>query len=218
MPQEKYKIYLKMQIKIVSKLIFSMIVFNIMIGLIPGISEKSVFGQSTYVEKKFVEQNSQNRQNHTITPRRKPELNMPMRTVNRVGSTFPGNSVSIKSTDAGIIPRYQQPSECMDCGIVDLVGPGYAADIISGGIISGVIASKIFRREAHKYHPTDTGMGRGTYPDNHFNSGRANHMMNYDIGITMDDDTRAIIKQQTTPHFHSGDRVKLIDGVLKLNN
>lgn len=148
---------------------------------------------------------------------------MPTRTVNRVGSTFSGrNSVSIKSTDAGIIPRYQQPSDCMDCGIVDFVSPGhgygYAADIISGGIMSGVIASKVFRREAHKYHPTDADMGRGTYPDHHFNGGRANHMMNYDIGITMDDGTQTIIKQQTTPHFHSGDRVKLIDGVLKLND
>ncbi len=216
MPQEKDKICLEIRITIVSKLIFSMIVT----GLIPGISEKSVFGQSTYVENKFVEQNSPNRQNHTITPRRKPEFNMPIRTVSRVGSTFPSrNSVSIKSTDAGIIRGYQQPSECMDCGIVDFIGPGYAADIIAGGIIRGVIASKIFRGEAHKDHPTDTNMGRGTYPpDHHFNGGRANHLMNYDIGITMDDGTQTIIKQQTAPHFHSGDKVKLIDGVLKLNN
>ena len=195
-----------------------MFAFNIMTGIIPGISEKNVFAQSTYVE-----QNSPNKQKHTIIPRPKPESNMPMRTVNSAGSTFSGrNSISIKSTDAGIIPRYQHPSECMDCGIVDFIGPRYAAGIIAGGIISGVIGSKIFRREAHKYPPTDTdmgrGRGRGTYPDHHFNGGRANHMMSYDIGITMDDGTQTIIKQQTAPHFHSGDKVKLIDGVLKLNN
>jgi len=195
---------------IVSKLFFSLFAFNIMTGLIPGISEKSVFAQSTYVK---------NKQKHTIIPRPKPEFNIPMRSVNSVSTTFSSsNSVSIKSTDAGIIPRYRQPSECIDCGIVDFVEPGYAADIIAGGIISGVIASKIFRREAHKYPPTNTDMGRGTYPDHRLNGGRANRMMNYDIGITMDDGTQTIIKQQTAPHFHSGDRVKLIDGVLKLNN
>jgi hypothetical protein len=219
MPREKYKICLEIRITIISKLIFSMFAFNFMAGLIPGISEKSVFAQSTYIENKRVEQNSPNKQKHTITPRPKPEFNMPMRSINSIGSTSPGKkSESIKSTDAGIIPRYQQPSECMDCGIVDFITPGYAADIIAGGIISGVIASKIFRRESHKYHPADTNLGRGAYPNHHFNGGQANHMMSYDIGITMNDGTQTIIKQQTAPHFHSGDRIKLIDGVLKLNN
>lgn len=219
MPQEKYKICLEIQISVVSRLILCLTAFNIMTGLIPGISVKNVFAQSTYIGNKPVGQNGPTRQKLTITPKPKPAFNMPTRTVNRVGSTFSGrNSISIKSSDAGITPRYQQPSQCMDCGVIDFVNviePGYAAGVISGGIISGVIGSKIFRRDAHKYHSTDTDMGKNSFPGHHFNGGPANHMMNDDNGITMDGDTQAIIKQQTAPHFHRGDRVKLFDGVLR---
>lgn len=181
-----------------------MILINILTILIPGIPGKSVFAQSTYVENKLVEQDSSTRQKHTITSVPKPDSNIPKRVVDGVDSTFSGrNSISIRSTDAGIMPIYQQPSECMNCGIVDFFEPGYAASIISGGIISGVIGSKIFRRETHKY------------PGRHFNGGLVNY---YDIGIAMDDGTQTIIKQQSAPYFHSGDKLQLNDGVPQLNN
>lgn len=189
---------------------YCMLVFSIMTGLIPGISEKRVFSQSTYIENKPAEQNSPSSRKKIITSTPNADAEMPLKDVNRTDSTSSGgNGVSLKSTDAAIDPRYQQPPVCVNCGIVDftdIVIPGNAAAIISGGIISGIIGSTILRKEAHRHHPVDATMSRDIYPSiRHFSGGPENHIIKHRIGINTNDDNRAIIQQPTAPYYYSGD-------------
>lgn len=213
MPTEENKINGETQVTGVSSKICQVIVLSIMTGLIPGIAEQRVFSQSTYVENKLAEQNSPNGRKHTITST----------PTNGTGSALSGrDGVSLKSTDAAIDPRYQQPPVCMNCGVMDFADvfePGGAAAIIYGGIISGVIGSKILRKEAHRYHPADAPMNKGTFPSiRHFNRGPANHMTNRSLGFTMDDGTRTVIQQPVAPYRYGGDWESLIDGELELNS
>lgn len=204
----------------VSRQIYCVLLFGIMTGLIPGISEKRVFSQSTYVENKPTEQYSPSSRKHTITSTSSYDAEIPFKDVNRAGSTSSGrNGVSLKSTDAAIDPIYQQPPVCMNCGIADFMIPGDAAAIISGGIISGIIGSTIFRKGAHRYHPADATMSQDIYPSTrHFNRGSENHIINRRIGINAEDYTRSVIQLPVAPYYYSGDREQWIDGELKFNN
>lgn len=142
----------------------------------------------------------------------KPEPNMTGRAIDRTGTAFSGkSSVSIKSTDAGRIPRYQQNSGCINCGTVDfinVIGQSGNIDLITGGIISGVIRNKVIRHGHDQHYPIDPRMS-GNMHQGHQTSDDATH---YKIGVTMDDGTQSIITHQHAPNFHRGDRIKLIDG------
>lgn len=146
-------------------------------------------------------------------PAHRPDLNMPNRAIDRTGTAFSGrrSSVSIKSTDAGIVPRYPQTSACINCGTVDFVnviGQGNNIDLITGGIINGVIRNKVFQYGQNQGYPIDPHMHGNAHQGHH----QGNGTTHYDVGVTMDDGTKTIITQPNTPHFHSGDRIKLIDG------
>ncbi len=155
---------------------------------------------------------AQSSQSIAPNPAHKSEPNMTGRAIDRTGTAFSGrNSVSIKSTDAGKIPRYQQNSGCINCGTVDfinVIGQGGNIDLITGGIISGVIRNKVIRHGQDQHYPIDPRIS-GNMHRGHQPSDDATH---YKIGITMDDGTQSIITHQHAPNFHRGDRIKLIDG------
>jgi len=137
-------------------------------------------------------------------PQAKPNLGMPSRTVNRVGTMIGArNSISIKSTDAGIIHRHPPGATCINCGVIDYInipGQGNGLNAIAAGVIAGTIA-----RSIGQY---------GTHPHNTLSPNTAMHNQNYDVGITMQDGSQAIISLPDAPQFHRGDAVQLIDGVL----
>jgi hypothetical protein len=145
-----------------------------------------------------------------------PDLGRPPRTIHRVGTAIstPRNSISIKSTDAGTIPRQPPTSSgCINCGIVDFVnkiGQGNNLNAIASGIVAGTIAREIIRPHGTN-QPDTTGMP-GDHGGNMANPGNP-----YQIGITMSDGRQAIISLPDAASFQQGDRVKLIDGVLVLD-
>jgi len=148
-------------------------------------------------------------------PESPPDLNRPPRTIHRVGTAIstPRNSISIKSTDAGIIHRQPPVSGCINCGIVDFVnkmGQGNNLNAIASGIVAGTVAREIIRPHGTN-QPDTTGMP-GDHGDNMANPGNP-----YQIGITMSDGRQAIISLPDAASFQQGDRVKLIDGVLVLD-
>lgn len=149
-------------------------------------------------------------------PESPPDLERPPKTIHRVGTAIstPRNSISIKSTDAGIIPRQPPASGCINCGIVDFVnkmGQGNNLNAIASGIVAGTVAREIIRPHGTNQPDTMSGM-----PGNH-GGNMANPSNPYQIGITMNDGRQAIIALPDTANFQQGDRVKLIDGVLVLD-
>ncbi len=148
-------------------------------------------------------------------PESPPDLNRPPRTIHRIGTAIstPRNSISIKSTDAGIIHRQPPASGCINCGIVDFVnkiGQGNNLNAIASGIVAGTVAREIIR--PHGTNQPDTTDVSGDHEGNMLNPGNP-----YQIGVTMSDGRQAIISPPDATSFQQGDRVKLIDGVLVLD-
>ncbi|MBX3640259.1 MAG: hypothetical protein KF888_07070 [Nitrosomonas sp.] len=151
----------------------------------------------------------------------KPGPYMPIRTMQRTGTAIVGarNSVSIKSTDAGIIHRPAAPSvplsplpqsgsNCMNCGVIDFINiaQGNAINAMASGIIAGTIARKIGEHGAHPHVNHTPGRRNG-----HSNQG---HQQHYHVGVTMQDGSQQIIMVPDITGLHRGDIIQLKDGVL----
>ena len=160
--------------------------------------------------------NSQNLTPQPV-PESPPDLGRPPRTIHRVGTAIstPRNSISIKSTDAGIIPRQPPPaSGCINCGIVDFVnkmGQGNNLNALASGIVAGTIAREIIRPHGTNQPDMMSGIPAG------HGGNIANPNNPYQVGITMSDGRQAIIALPDAANFQQGDKVKLIDGVLVLD-
>jgi len=151
-----------------------------------------------------------------------PEI--PARTMQRtgtaIGTTINGarNSVSIKSTDAGIVHRPAAPSaplspmapmgqfapNCIHCGIVDFINiaPEAMVNAIASGMIAGTIVRKI---GGHGYS--------GTQSEHHQHRGQQQH---YQVGVTMQDGSQQVIVVPDVSGLQRGNMVQLKDGILML--
>mgnify|MGYP003386101022 CR=1 FL=1 len=185
-------------------------------GILSMFTVDITFAQSPNAEHR--NQPPSNSQNLTpqSAPDSPPDLSRPPRTIHRVGTAIstPRNSISIKSTDAGTIPRQPPTSGCINCGIVDFVnkiGQGNNLNAIASGIVAGTIAREIIRPHGTNQPDTTGGM-----PGDH-GSNMANPVNPYQIGVTMSDGRQAIIALPDAANFQQGDRVKLIDGALVLD-
>ncbi|SER19509.1 hypothetical protein SAMN05421690_10123 [Nitrosomonas sp. Nm51] len=147
----------------------------------------------------------------------KPNLNLPARSIQRTGTAISGarNSISIKSTDAGIVHRPAAPSaplsplpqsgsNCINCGIIDFINSaqGNAINAMASGIIAGTIARRIGEHDTHPH--TDHTPGRHAHQV----------QQHYHVGVTMQDGSRQIISVPDVSHLHHGDNVQLIDGMI----
>ena len=186
----------------VKRLIGSAIIFSV---CVPAVA----LAQSTAAE-----QNHPQLQSTQPLPESPPDVNRPPRTIHRIGTAIsaPRNSVSIKSTDAGIIPRQPAASGCINCGIIDFVnriGQGPGLNAIAGGVIAGTVAREIIRQSPYPHGANYPGAMDGTHPGN-----TAQPHDQYQVGITMNDGRQAIIALPDAANFHQGDRIRLVDGVL----
>lgn len=150
-------------------------------------------------------------------PESPPDVNRPPRIIHRTGTAIapPRNSVSIKSTDAGIIPRQQPAAGCSNCGIIDFVnriGQGPGLNAIAGGVIAGTVAREVMRQNPYPHGTGNPGAIHGPHA-----GGVIQPHEQYQVGITMNDGSQAIIALPDATHFHQGDRVKWVDGVLTLD-
>lgn len=145
-----------------------------------------------------------------------PDLNSrPPRAVQRIGTAIPPprNTVSIKSTDAGAIPRQSPLSPCINCGVVDFVHP-LAQGQGMNAIVSGVVAGTIARGVIGSMQPPHDGH----HPPNHHGGGHTVPPQHpYQVGITLDDGRQAIIAIPEGANFQQGDRIRWVDGTLVLD-
>ena len=179
------------------------------------------FAQSPDTDQSY--QQSARPQNLTTQPlpENPPDLNRPPRIIHRVGTAaigVPRNSISIKSTDAGIIRRQPLASGCINCGIIDFVnkiGQGPGLNAIVSGVVAGTVAREVIRQIPYPQgitQPNTMSGIPGGYGGNMIPPGNQ-----YQIGITMSDGSQAIIALPDASNLQQGDRVKLMDGVLVLD-
>jgi outer membrane lipoprotein SlyB len=110
---------------------------------------------------------------------------------------------------------------CYDCGVIEAVReiekPGNAsgAGVVGGGLLGGLLG-----------HQTGAGRGRdvmtvlgavgGAVAGNVIEK-QVKKAKSYEITIRFDDGSSQLIKQEAQPAWHSGDRVKLVNGVITSN-
>lgn len=141
--------------------------------------------------------------------------------IHRIGTSSgkARNSVSIVSTDAGLIHRQPPVSGCTSCGIVDLVnkiGQGPNLNTIANGIVAGTVAGEVIRQIPYPHvpnHPTVIGTIPSSQAEHIIHSASQHH-----VDVTMSDDKRTIITLPDASHLHRGDRFKLIDGSLAVDH
>lgn len=189
----------------VKRLIGSAILFSV---CVPAV----VLAQSTAAEQNDPQQSQ--RLTTQPPPESPPDVNRPPRTIHRIGTAIgaPRNSVSIKSTDAGAIPRQPAASGCINCGVINFVnriGQGSGLNAIAGGVVAGTVAREIIRQNSYPPRTHYTGTVGGA----HAGSTAQPHDQ-YQVGITMNDGRQAIIALPDAANFHQGDRIRLVDGVL----
>lgn len=151
------------------------------------------------------------------SPGSPPGVNQPPRIIHRTGTAIapPRNSISIKSTDAGIIHRQPPATGCSNCGVIDFVnriGQGPGLNAIAGGVIAGTVAREVMRQNPHPHGTGNPGAMQSPHA-----GGTAQPHDQYQVGITMNDGSQAIIALPDATQFHQGDRVKWVDGVLTLD-
>ena len=150
-------------------------------------------------------------------PSSPPDLNNPPRTIHRTGTAIGArNSISIKSTDAGIIHRQPPASGCTNCGVIDFInkmGQGNSLNAIAGGVVAGTIAREVMRHATPHSHGSNHPNTMSGVPGDHGHT-MTNPVNQYNVGITMNDGSQAVITLPNTANLQQGDRVRLVDGVL----
>ena len=126
-------------------------------------------------------------------------------------------------------PRYEpapraEPARpaCYDCGVIKSVreiekkGEGSGLGAAVGGVAGGVLG-----------HQTGGGRGRdvmtvlgalGGAVAGHQIEKNVKKAKSYEIAIRFDDGSSQLITQDNPPAWHSGDKVKLVNGVITANN
>ncbi len=174
------------------------------------------YAQPTQTNNSYPHPNTPNPTTSSL-PENPPDLNRLPRSIHRTGTAIGArNSISIKSTDAGIIHRQPTASGCINCGVIDFinkVSQGGGLNAIANGVVTGTVAREI-ARYAHyphdtNYHPIMPGGAQ-----NHDGGYITQPSNQYNIGVTMKDGSQAIITLPDAANFHQGDKVKLIDGML----
>ncbi len=152
-------------------------------------------------------------------PENPPDLDRPPKTIHRTGTAIGArNSISIKSTDAGIIHRQPASSGCINCGIINSVnkiGQESSLNAIANGVVAGTVAREVLRHSPYPYgtnHSHATGSPHAPVGAHAVNPGNQ-----YSVGVTMNDGSQTIITLPDASNFQQGDRVQLIDGMLVLD-
>ena len=111
---------------------------------------------------------------------------------------------------------------CHDCGVIESVRevekPGQATG--SGAAIGG-IAGGILGNQTGRGHGRDvmTVLGAiGGAIAGHEIEKNTKKVKSYEIGIRFDDGSTQLITQDTPPAWRSGDRIRLVNGVITANN
>ncbi|SFE07539.1 hypothetical protein [Nitrosomonas sp. Nm166] len=180
----------------------------------------TLFAQSSDINQSYSQPSRLQNQPSQPLPESPPDLNRPPRIIHRVGTAIgnPRNSISIRSTDAGLIRRQPTISGCVNCGIIDFVnkiGQAPGLNAIAGGVVAGTVAREVIHLTPRPHvitHPNTTGRIPIIQGGNMVH---ADHQ--YHVGITMSDGSQAIIALPDASNLQQGDRIQLIDGVLVLD-
>ncbi len=116
-------------------------------------------------------------------------------------------------------PAPAAPVVCTTCGVVQRVkvieqqGEGSGLGAIAGGVVGGLLGNQIGKGSG-KTVATVAGVAGGAYAGHQVEKS-VKSTKRYEIVVRMDDGVERTFSQETDPGLASGDRVRVVDGVLR---
>jgi len=107
---------------------------------------------------------------------------------------------------------------CANCGKVEAVnaiqqkGEGSGLGAIAGGVVGGILGNQVGGGTGRTV-ATVAGAGAGAYAGHEIEK-RVNKTQRYDVMVRLENGTSQTFSYQSEPAFHSGDRVKIVDGAI----
>jgi outer membrane lipoprotein SlyB len=112
-------------------------------------------------------------------------------------------------------------STCIDCGVIestreiDKHGAGSGLGVVGGAVVGGVLGHQVGGGRGQDV-ATVAGAVGGAFAGNEIEK-RIKSTKSYDITVRFDDGSSRVINEANTPTWVPGDKVKVIDGVIRSN-
>lgn len=112
------------------------------------------------------------------------------------------------------------PVTCIDCGVIEsartvqIQGEGTGLGAAGGAVVGGLLGNQIGKGHGREL-ATVVGAVGGVMAGNEIEK-RTRSTVDYQVTVRMDDGSRRIIHESNAPLWRTGDRVRIVDGVIRL--
>jgi len=112
-------------------------------------------------------------------------------------------------------------ARCAECGVIestreiDAKGAGSGLGAVAGGVVGAVVGNQ-FGHGTGNTVMTVAGAAGGALAGNEIEK-RVKTTKNYEVTVRMEDGSSRAIEEGTTPTWHAGDHVKVVNGVISPN-
>lgn len=113
-------------------------------------------------------------------------------------------------------------AKCAECGVIDSVrevttkGEGSGLGVVGGAVVGGLLGNQVGAGSG-KDVATVAGAVGGAVAGNQIEKS-VKSTKSYDITVRFDDGSSRVIHEENASAWRSGDRVKVINGVIRSNN
>jgi outer membrane lipoprotein SlyB len=112
-------------------------------------------------------------------------------------------------------------AKCTECGVIestreiDTRGEGTGLGAVGGAVVGGVLGHQVGSGRGNDV-ATVVGAVGGAFAGNQIEK-RVKSTKSYEITIRLDDGSRRVMTEANPPTWRAGDKVKVIDGVIRSN-
>jgi len=112
-------------------------------------------------------------------------------------------------------------AKCAECGVIQSVreisakGEGSGLGAVGGAVVGGVLGSQVGGGDGKKVMAVVGAVG-GAVAGNEIEK-RVKATKSYEVTVRFDDGTSRVITEASLPSWRSGDKVKVINGVIESN-
>lgn len=139
----------------------------------------------------------------------------------RTNTAQPSDSKNRVTAQKDIVPARQAKVACTDCGVIESTrevqsqGEGSGLGAAGGAIVGGLLGHQVGGGRGQQI-ATVAGAVGGAIGGNQIEKSMKS-TKSYEIVVRLDDGSSRVVQQATAPAWRSGDRVRLIDGVIHAN-
>ncbi len=127
----------------------------------------------------------------------------------------------VKAVPATPAPAAVAAAKCLDCGIVQSVreieakGEGSGIGAVGGAVAGGLLGSQVGHGDGTKI-ATVIGAVGGAVAGNEVEK-RVRTSKSYEITVRFDDGSSRVITEASAPAWRSGDKVRVVNGIIQSN-